>query len=127
MSGTFSFDLVDEPWLLSVERQSRRPVSLGLRDTLVRAHELRELVDPSPLVIAALHRLLLALLHRIVGPAGPDAWLDLWRAGCWEPGLIDNYPQRWRPRFDLFEPERPFYQTTGVPAEYATTPATKLL
>lgn len=127
MSETFSFDLVDAPWLPCVERQSRRPVSLGLRDVLVRAHELRELVDASPLVTAALHRLLLALLHRIVGPPSPDAWLDLWRAGCWEPGLIDAYLEQWRPRFDLFESERPFYQTTGVSAEYATTPATKLL
>jgi CRISPR system Cascade subunit CasA len=114
MSETFSFDLVDEPWRPWVERSNRRPVCLGLRDTLVRAPELRELVDPSPLATAALHRLLLALLHRIVGPPGTDAWLALWRAGRWEPVLINAYPDRWQRRFDLLEPEHPFYQTTGM-------------
>jgi len=127
MNGTFSFDLVDEPWLPCIERQERRPVYLSLRETLKRAHQLRELVDASPLVTAALHRLLLALLHRIVGPPGMDVWLDLWRAGRWEPGRIDAYLENWRFRFDLFHPERPFYQTTSVAEEYATTPATKLL
>jgi CRISPR system Cascade subunit CasA len=111
MSAPFTFNLVDEPWLPCVERSDRGPVALGLREALVRAHDLRELVDVSPLVTAALHRLLLALIHRIFGPPSIDAWLDLWRAGSWDAGRIDAYLAQWRLRLDLFHPEHPFYQT----------------
>jgi CRISPR system Cascade subunit CasA len=127
MNRTPRFNLVDEPWLPCIERHTRRPVRVGLREVLVRAHELQELMDPSPLVTAALHRLLLAVLHRILGPPTLDAWLDMWRARRWDPDPISAYLDQWRARFDLFDPSRPFYQTTSVAEEYATTPATKLL
>lgn len=126
MSERCSFDLVEEPWLPCVERQGGQLVYLGLRDTLVRAHELRELVDPSPLVTAALHRMLLAVLHRVVGPRDMGTWLDLWRAGRWDAGPLEAYLAAWRPRFDLFHAERPFFQTARVGEEYAGA-ASKLL
>ncbi len=106
---TASFDLISAPWIPCVG-QDGRPVELGLRDALVRAHELREVGGESPLVTAALHRLLLALLHRVFGPKGYDAWAALWQAGCLDPAALDAYFAQWRERFDLFHPTRPFYQ-----------------
>ena len=105
-----TFNLLAEPWIPSIGGDGRR-IELGLRDTLVRAHELRELVGESPLVTAALHRLLLAVLHRAVdGPADPDEWANLWEAKGWHPGQLDAYLEPWQHRFDLFAPDRPFYQ-----------------
>src|SRR5581483_3989392 len=105
-----SFDLIDEPWLPCV-RPDGAAVELGLRQALAGAHELGELYDPSPLVTVALHRLLLAILHRAYrGPAVPAAWRAIWNAGRFDPAVIDAYLDRWRHRFDLFDPERPFYQ-----------------
>ena len=83
---------------------------LSLIETLVRAHEIREIFDESPLVTVALHRLLLAILHRNFGPSGKKAWFELWRRRRWDEGELSRYFSRWRERFDLFHPERPFYQ-----------------
>jgi CRISPR system Cascade subunit CasA len=86
-------------------------LELGLRDTLVRAHELRELHGESPLVTASLHRLLLAVVHRVFdGPQDWEAWETLWKPGRWEAGQIDSYLDQWHDRFNLFDPEYPFYQ-----------------
>ena len=57
-----SFNLCDEPWLPCI-RLDGRAVELGLYDMLMQAHTLRELLGETPLETAALHRLLLAVLH----------------------------------------------------------------
>ncbi len=106
---TASFDLISQPWIPCVRRNGTA-VELGLRDTLVQAHELRELGGESPLVTAALYRLLLAIAHRLFGPADYDAWDALWQAGRFDPEPLDAYFTQWRERFDLFHPTRPFYQ-----------------
>jgi CRISPR system Cascade subunit CasA len=87
---------------------------LSLRDTLVRASEVREIYDDSPLVIAGLHRLLLAILHRNFGPQNFGEWQAVWRAGHFDAVTLDAYFARWRHRFDLFDAERPFYQVTEM-------------
>ncbi len=79
------FNLVDKPWIPCI-RQDGQVVELSLRDTLAQAHTLRELGGESPLVTVALHRLLLAILHRVYGPQGYDAWHDLWTLQHWQMG-----------------------------------------
>ena len=88
---------------------------LGLRDVLVRAREVRELADPSPLVTAALHRFLLAVLHRNFGPATFDDWGALWARGQWDAGRLGGYFDRWGHRFNLFDEAQPFYQVPQMP------------
>jgi len=105
-----TFDLLQSPWVPCI-RDDGTPIELGLRDTLIQAHELRELHGESPLVTAALYRLLLVVLHRIFGPANTNEWAALWKAGHWDAARLDAYLARWRLRFDLFAPERPFYQS----------------
>ena len=102
------FNLLNETWIPCVTRDGARELSLV--DTLLRAHEIREIFDESPLVTVALHRLLLAILHRNFGPPGRKAWFDLWKRGRWEEKKLLEYFSRWRDRFELFHPDRPFYQ-----------------
>ena len=117
-----SFNLVDEPWLPCI-RGDGRAEELSLRRALVEAREQRELFDPSPLVTVALHRLLLAVLHRAhMGPPGIDEWQELWNREHWDPAVIDAYLDRWRHRFDLFDAERPFYQVPAMGATEAIHP-----
>lgn len=104
-----TFNLVDEAWVPCVGADGG-PVELGLRDVLVQAHALRELSGESPLVTAALYRLLLAVLHRVLGPAGYDAWFDAWQAARFDAAKVADYLEAWRHRFDLFDERRPFYQ-----------------
>lgn len=108
-----SFNLVDEPWMPVVWGDGTAG-EVGLRDALVRAHEIRELVDSSPLVTVSLHRLLLAILHRCFGPSTFEAWKDLWRQDAWDAATLDGYFAAWRRRFDLFDAERPFFQSTTI-------------
>jgi CRISPR system Cascade subunit CasA len=104
-----SFNLVDQPWIPCV-MQDGRMEELGIQDTLVRAAEIREVLDSSPLVTAALHRLLLAILHRNFGPASLSEWRPLWEHRRWDDAVLTQYLDEWRSRFDLFDEERPFYQ-----------------
>ncbi len=116
-----SFSLVREPWIpvrLHGDEGSRE---LSLRDAIARAHEIAELADPSPLVTAALHRLLLAVCHRTWGPSNQRAWQQLWEARRFDQQALDAYLEQWAHRFDLFDPSRPFYQVPGLPRDVATT------
>jgi CRISPR system Cascade subunit CasA len=115
-----SFNLVDEPWVPCLPGAGLGVAELSLRDTLVDAHELTEISDASPLVVVAMHRLLLAVLHRVFGPATHWEWKGLWDADAFPGEPIDEYLQQWRHRFDLFDPVRPFYQTSALDFRYAS-------
>jgi len=103
------FNLVDEPWVRCLFPKGDTD-ALGLFEVLSRSHEIREIFDPSPLVVTALHRLLLAILHRNFGPETLDDWKELWQRGRWDEVKLCGYFNRLRHRFDLFHPEWPFYQ-----------------
>ena len=103
-----TFDLVTQPWIPLREGGALRLASL--EGALLEARRFERIEDPSPLVTAALHRLLLAILHRAL--EGPD---DAWQAAEWfkegfDAGKIRAYLHRYHHRFDLFHPEQPFYQ-----------------
>ncbi len=108
-----NFNLLDEPWVPCVTADGSAQ-ELSLADALLRAHEVRELFDESPLVTVALHRLLLAILHRNFGPASIGEWFQLWQRGRWNEEKLDAYFTRWHERFELFHPERPFYQVPEI-------------
>nr|MDA8216526.1 type I-E CRISPR-associated protein Cse1/CasA [Dehalococcoidales bacterium] len=106
---SFSFDLTREPWLPCLDRDGR-PLKVGLYEALARAHELRAVEGATPLETAAVYRLLLAVLHRVELVPNAAAWSRLWEGQRWEEGALDRYLGQWQSRFDLFHPERPFYQ-----------------
>lgn len=116
------FDLTSRPWI-PCERLDGTSVELSTRDTLAEAHQLRGLVDPSPLVIAVLHRHLLAVLHRAVsGPRTLKEWSAIARAGRFEVPLVETYLTSVRDRMDLFHPTQPFAQTRGLVQQFESNP-----
>ena len=104
-----SFNLLDEKWVPCV-MTSGEARDLSLRNALVEADQLRELFDASPLVTAAIHRLLLAVLWRVFPLRGLAQWKTLWQSRRFDAAKLDAYFDRWRERFDLLHPEKPFYQ-----------------
>jgi CRISPR system Cascade subunit CasA len=112
-----NFNLLSEPWMPCV-LQDGSSSELGIHDALVRAREVREISDSSPLVTLALHRLLLAVLHRNFGPANAAGWEQLWKAREWDMGVLSAYTENWHERFDLFDPKHPFYQVTRLDFQY---------
>jgi len=103
------FNLIDEKWIPVRFLDGTRD-ELGIRDALLRAKEIAAIEDPSPLVVAALHRFLLAVLYRALeGPTDIDQAKALFRAGL-PSEKITAYLEKCRPRFWLFDEKYPFGQ-----------------
>ena len=78
------------------------------------ASELAETRISSPLVTIAIHRLLLAILHRVYkGPKNASDRATLHRTGAFDADRIQKYLMLWKERFDLFHEKFPFYQTAS--------------
>lgn len=119
-----TFNLVDQAWIPVVD-PGGSPREVSLREALVNAHQYRQLSAGLPHTNAALYRLLLAVLHSNFGPDGADAWAELWEQQQFDPTVLDTYLQKWRPRFDLFSAEWPFFQRRNPDVE--VKPANVLL
>lgn len=118
------FNLIDERWI-PVRFSDGTRDELGIRDTLLKSGEIVSIEDQSPLVVAALHRFLLAVLYRALeGPTDIEQGKELFNKGL--PGeRIAAYLETWRDRFWLFDEKYPFGQNVNVP-EGETEPWTKL-
>ena len=112
-----SYDLLKEPWIPVLTKDGTIE-DVGLRDLLVRAHELREIAHDSPLVVASMTTLLVALLQSAWQEEEEDEldeeWKQLWKSGRFDPSVLDAYFEKWSDRFDLFHENFPFYQTAGL-------------
>ena len=109
MTSQASFNLVDQPWIPCIDEHGLIQ-ELDLRSTFARAHRLKAIACDTPPLTAALHRLLLAILHRVFGPGDEDIWASLWNAQQFDTETVNAYLNRCWPHFDLFDAERPFYQ-----------------
>lgn len=107
-----SFLLTKEPWIPCEAPGGR--VELSVRDVFSRAPELHGVADTSPLHTITLYRFLLAILHRVFGPPDVGSWKELYERRAFDTHRLNAYLDEWEHRFDLFHPERPFYQTRGL-------------
>ena len=118
------YNLIDKKWI-PVRYPDGTRDELGIRDTLLRSKEIAEIEDGSPLVVAALHRFLLALLYRALeGPNDIEQAKTLFREGLPSDKII-AYLEKWRDRFWLFDERYPFGQNPNVPP-HKFEPWTKL-
>jgi CRISPR system Cascade subunit CasA len=106
-----TFNLLDQPWLPVRWASGAPPSEVGLREALVRAHEIEELATDNPLETIALNRLLAALVAAVYPAAAEsDDWFRLWQAGQFEATALDDYlrDKQLMDRFDLLSPTHPF-------------------
>lgn len=109
------FNLIDEPWIPCMRSADAPPTLLNLREVFAQAPQLWQIADPSPVVTISLYRLLLAILHRSLrGPRNAAEWARIYERGSWDTDAIHGYLTTWRARFDLFDAQRPFYQTPNL-------------
>jgi CRISPR system Cascade subunit CasA len=110
----FTFNLLEEKWLPCVMTDNALR-DMNLREVLTDAPNVRELVGDSPPVTIALHRLLLAILHRALSaPRDTDEWNEIRETGNFDRAKIENYFDKWKSRFDLFDANHPFYQSVSA-------------
>ncbi len=117
-----AFNLLDEPWI-PVRSPGGGVREVSLTQALLEADRFSALAETSPPNLIALHRLLLAVVHRaLTTQHGP--WKDADRVRWYRKGLpeapIRAYLDQWRERFWLFHPEYPFMQVAGL-AEWPET------
>ena len=104
-----SFNLIDQPWIPCL-REDGTIEELSILDCLTRAHTISSINCDSPLEFAAIHRLLLAILHRVFGPSSHAEWYKLWKNNKFDALILKKYFKEFHQRFDLFDPDKPFYQ-----------------
>ncbi|HRW18491.1 MAG TPA: type I-E CRISPR-associated protein Cse1/CasA [Dermatophilaceae bacterium] len=131
---TDTFNLLDEPWILVSDSESR-PAEVSLLDVFARAHELAGVRGDLPSQEVAVLRLLVAILYRALPVPGPvearvRQWARWWAADTLPVEDIHAYLERHRSRFDLIDPVAPFMQvarltagkTSGLPKLIADVP-----
>lgn len=122
---TPAFNLLDEPWI-PVRTHAGEVFDINLSDALLKARDYAALAETSPPNLIALHRLLLAVLHRAL-TTHHGKWNDKDRARWFRDGLpetpIRAYLAQWRERFWLFHPSEPFMQVAALAKEPETIEA----
>lgn len=104
-----TYDLITEPWV-RVRSRDGELQALGLRDLLIRAHELGAIEHPIPIVEAGIWRLLVALALDIFEVDRLRQLADLIRRGRFSEDVVDSYFDQHSAAFDLFSDTRPFLQ-----------------
>ena len=119
------FNLIDSPWIVITENNGSN-TELSLKEVLIRAHEIKTLSGELPAQDVAILRLLLAVLHSVFTCADEKGlhdydedevmsiWKSLWDSRYFPREVIVEYLDRYRERFWLVHPERPFYQVAGI-------------
>jgi CRISPR system Cascade subunit CasA len=103
------FNLIDEKWI-PVRYLNGTRAELGISETLLQSKEIAVIEDASPLVTAALYRILLAVLYRALeGPTDIKQAKTLFTSGL-PAETIRKYLKKWQDRFWLFDEEYPFGQ-----------------
>lgn len=92
-----SFNLIEERWL-PVTSLAAEPRLASLRELLREPAAYRGLSTTVPTEFLALHRLLLAICHRAIGPGDLYQRSNLLQA--WPSHQIMAYLDRWSERFD---------------------------
>ena len=127
------FNLLDESWI-RVLLPDGSVKEVGIRDVLLHASDYVDLAGELPTQDIAVLRLLLAILHTVFSPTDEEGchamfssaddaliqWSELWNQGSFPEKPLEEYLEKWRQRFWLFHPERPFWQVpeAAIGTEY---------
>lgn len=117
------FNLIDEPWIRA-SLFDGEVKEISLKELLLNAHQYKKLAGEMAAQNIALLRFLAAIVHTVftrVNIQGDvslvsdeieciNCWRDLWEERKFPVEPIEKYLEKWRERFWLFHPERPFYQ-----------------
>ncbi len=111
-----AWNVLDEPWI-PVRDFAGKVHHVGIADALLRAAEWSDLAVTEPPSYIAMHRLLLAVVHRaLTGHHGK--WTTRDRARWIVTGIpaapLQAYFLAWRDRFWVFHPTHPFMQVAAL-------------
>jgi CRISPR system Cascade subunit CasA len=106
---TVSYNLLKEPWLLCItEKNQLQPLSLV--DTILQAHHIRSIQADLPITTGSLYLFLIAFVMSALRLERVKDWESLWKMKQFPEKEVLDYAHQWEDRFDLFDPQHPFYQ-----------------
>lgn len=108
-----TFNLLHEPWL-TVLRTDGGADEVSLLDAFRQGEAIRCLTGELPTQVFALHRLMLAILHRAVPVETPGHWAQVRADRAGMLADVEEYLLEFEDRFDLFHPSRPFFQVSDL-------------
>lgn len=108
-----TFNLLHEPWL-TVLRTDGGADEVSLLDAFRQGEAIRCLTGELPTQVFALHRLMLAILHRAVPVETPGHWAQVRADRAGMLADVEGYLLEFEDRFDLFHPSRPFFQVADL-------------
>ena len=113
-----TFNLWSKSWI-TAETAAGAVETVGIEALLLDAGRYRALYDPSPLVVVAVNRLLVAILQDALRPERKRDLLALWETEAFPPESIRAFGRQFAHRFDLFSADAPFLQSADIPREPA--------
>lgn len=128
-----SFNVLDQAWIPVISLEGKEE-TLGIRETILRAQELREITSASPLEEYSLYRFLGLFLMDMLRPESETDIEDFLEDGRFDEEDLESYIALCRAEgvsFDLFDEERPFLQSRydpkldGEPRPVSVLDATK--
>lgn len=108
-----SFNALYQPWIGAMDVQGQRQV-YSIYDVLTKAHQLKKLTDPSPLVEYGMYRLLIAFIMDAFRPRTREDLIDLLDQETISVQALQIYITECEQDgscFDLFDKEKPFMQS----------------
>ena len=105
------FNLLHEPWI-PLALSDEKSAVVSITDALLNPQKWTKVFTVNPVESLSIHRLLLAICHRAIGPGDVSqraALLDSWPLD-----QIRSYLQLWHHRFELHDSDRPFLQYSGL-------------
>jgi len=113
-----TFNLCSDAWI-TVERSDGNLETLNILQALLEAHHIRALFEPSPLMVVAIHRLLVAILQDSLRPQTAADLIAVWRNGQFPAEPLQTFVAQYVNRFDLFSEDAPFLQSADLPLKPA--------
>jgi CRISPR system Cascade subunit CasA len=107
-----NFDLTQQPWI-PVRTLNGELKEINLLEALVNANQYARLESESPLEMAALYRLLLAVVHRAIPKIDPQTRASWFQQNELPRAEIEEYFKLFQAHFDLFG-THPFMQIPGL-------------
>lgn len=137
--NNIEFNLTKEPWI-RVALKDGEVVERSFVEVLENAHEYLGLAGEMAAQDIAILRCLIAIVHTVFtrvdlyGEASAvskeeeciERWKELWENKKFPSKPIVDYFEKWKDRFWLFHPERPFYQVADIQGKVKEISVSKL-
>lgn len=108
-----NYNVLTMPWI-QVEMSNGSIKELGIKDVLLKAHSIKQVTEPSPVIEYGIQRLLVVLLMDAYFPEDTEAIIDIFTEGAFDGKLLEGYYCKCCMKgecFDLFDERRPFLQS----------------